>query len=49
MDNTTVIVTIKSDTQNITVENKFKEVNLVPDFGGTTIVDIIRVYPKLIK
>ena len=49
LDNTTVIFSVKSDNPDIsiTVENKFKEINLVPDFGGTTVKVIERDYSKL--
>jgi hypothetical protein len=41
MNTSTVIYKVKTDgLQNITVKNKYKEVNVVPDFGGTTFTQV---------
>jgi hypothetical protein len=43
MNTSTVIYKVKTDgLQNITVKNKYKEVNVVPDFGGTTFTQVER-------
>lgn len=45
----TVIITAKCDDPlvTITVENEYKEVNLVPDWGGTSVRVVERDYSKL--
>lgn len=44
-DITTMIINIISD-QNISVDNKFDKVNVIPDFGGTTYTEIKRNYGR---
>jgi len=43
-DLTTMIINIIGDNQNISVDNKYDKVNVIPDFSGTTYTDIRRNY-----